>query len=169
MSSTPRKITPQQLAGRYQRLHGQLSEQLKTGPKRTADPIARMATICALLHAKMPHFFWTGFYRLVDDALVVGPYQGPLACALLPPPDGVCWHSINQAQTVVVPDVHAFPGHVACDSRSQSEIVVPVRDSAGQIIAVLDVDSDQPDSFGDVDLAGLEKIVALIMDHELLE
>jgi L-methionine (R)-S-oxide reductase len=168
MADTPRKISPAQLAGRYERIHTQLSEQLKTGPKRTAEPIARMATICALLHAKMPHFFWTGFYRLVDGELVVGPYQGPLACALLPAPAGVCWKGINSRATVIVPDVHAFEGHVACDERSQSEIVVPVFGPGGDILAVLDVDSDQPDSFADADRAGLEKIIALINDGELI-
>ncbi len=167
MAGTPRPTTAAQLAGRYGRIHSQLGEQLKTGPKRTADPIARMATICALLHAKMPHFFWTGFYRLVDGELVVGPYQGPVACALLPPPNGVCWQGVTSGETVIVPDVHAFAGHVACDPRSRSEIVVPVRDAAGQIIAVLDVDSDQPDSFAAVDQVGLEKIVALVNDGKL--
>lgn len=167
MADTPRKISPAQLAARYERICTQLHEQLKTGPKRTTDPIARMATISALLHAKMPHFFWTGFYRLADGDLVVGPYQGPLACALLPPPDGVCWSGINGGATVIVPDVHAYPGHVACDARSQSEIVVPVKDLTGQTVAVFDVDSDQPDSFSEVDQEGLEKIVALVMDQEL--
>ncbi len=168
MADTPRRISPAQLAGRYERIGTQLTEQLKTGPKRTADPIARMATISALLHAKMPHFFWTGFYRLVDSELVVGPYQGPLACALLPAPDGVCWQGIKTGETVIVPDVHAFAGHVACDARSQSEIVVPVFGPGGDVLAVLDVDSDQPDSFGAADRIGLEKIVALINDGQLL-
>ena len=167
MTTSPRATTDAQLAARYLRLHDQLSEQLKSGPKRTADPIARMATVCALLHAKLPHFFWTGFYRLVDGELVVGPYQGPLACALLPAPAGVCWAGINGGTTVVVPDVHAFAGHVACDSRSRSEIVVPVRDRSGAVVAVLDVDSDQPDAFGAVDQAGLERIVALVHDGDL--
>ncbi len=167
MDAASPNSSPARLAGRYQRIHAQLSEQLKTGPKRTADPIARMATISALLHAKMPHFFWTGFYRLVDGDLVVGPYQGPLACALLPAPDGVCWKGIKDGKTVIVPDVHAFAGHVACDARSQSEIVVPVRDSVGEIVAVLDVDSDQSDSFAETDRLGLENIVALVCDGEL--
>lgn len=160
-------IPAQKLAARYQRLHDQLSEQLKTGPKRTVDPIARMATICALLQAKLPHFFWTGFYRLVGGELVVGPYQGPLACALLPPPDGVCWAGITKGETIIVPDVHNFAGHVACDARSQSEIVVPVRDTGGNVMAVLDVDSEQPAAFTTTDQFGLEKIVALINDGEL--
>nr|MEE4267205.1 GAF domain-containing protein [Candidatus Krumholzibacteria bacterium] len=153
------------LAARYDRIAGQLEELLDQGPKQTEDPIARMATACALLSAKMPHFFWTGFYLLKEGKLVVGPYQGPLACAVLPGPEGVCWAAVQQKATVLVPDVHAFPGHVACDSRSQSEIVVPLREPAGNVIGVLDVDSDQPDAFGPVDQAGLEKITAWIMGH----
>ncbi len=167
MSNTPNTFSPDQLAARYERILTQLNEQLKTGPKRTTDPIARMATISALLHAKMPHFFWTGFYRLVGEDLVVGPYQGPLACALLPPPHGVCWHGVTKGATIIVPDVHNFPGHVACDTRSQSEIVVPVMNRDGQTIAVLDVDSDQPNSFSTIDQAGLENIVKMVMDQEL--
>ncbi|MFT5315020.1 MAG: L-methionine (R)-S-oxide reductase, partial [Candidatus Krumholzibacteriia bacterium] len=142
---------------------------LKIGPKRTADPTARMATVSALLHAKMPHFFWTGFYRLLDGPLVVGPYQGPLACAVLPRGAGVCWQAVLDDASLVVPDVHAFAGHVSCDSRSQSEIVVPVRSSFGRTEAVLDVDSDQPNAFRECDRIGLEKIVALIHDGELFD
>lgn len=151
--------TPAQLAARYRRLADQLAELFVDN----RDPVARMATISALLHHKMPHFFWTGFYRLLDDALVVGPYQGPLACAVLDGPEGVCWAGVTSEATVIVPDVHAFAGHVACDARSRSEIVVPVRDGNGAIVAVLDVDSDQPDAFGDVDREGLEAIVAMVM------
>lgn len=146
------------LAGRYRRLHEQLADLYL----KTADPVARMATACAVLHHKQPHFFWTGFYRLLDGKLVVGPYQGPLACSVLPGPDGVCWAAAARGQTVLVPDVHAFPGHVACDARSRSEIVVPVRDAGGAVVAVLDVDSDRPDAFGPADREGLEAIVALL-------
>lgn len=167
MADTHRKTPAARLAARYERICVQLDVQLKTGAKRTTDPVARMATICALLHAKLPHFFWTGFYRLVDGDLVVGPYQGPLACALLPPPDGVCWAGINGGRTIIVPDVHAFPGHVACDARSRSEIVVPVRDPRGRVVAVLDVDAEQPNAFGEVDQVGLEAVAALVMDGTL--
>lgn len=153
---------PSPLAGRYDRIAAQLVELLDHGPKATADPIARMATACALLHHKMPHFFWTGFYLLKDGRLVAGPYQGPLACAVLPGPEGVCWEAVRSGRTQVVPDVHAFPGHVACDARSRSEIVVLLRDAAGVVVGVLDVDSEQPDAFGEDDRAGLERIVALI-------
>ncbi|MBK7671025.1 MAG: GAF domain-containing protein [bacterium] len=146
------------LAGRYRRLREQLLELFR----KTDDPVARMATACAVLHHKQPHFFWTGFYRLQDGKLVVGPYQGPLACSELAGPQGVCWAAVTNGASVVVADVHAFPGHVACDSRSQSEIVVPVRDAQGNLVAVLDVDSDRPAAFSEVDREGLEAIVTLI-------
>jgi L-methionine (R)-S-oxide reductase len=151
--------SPAQLAARYERIFTQLVELFAEND----DPVARMATISALLHHKMPHFFWTGFYRLIAGKLYVGPYQGPLACAVLAGPEGVCWACVNKRESILVPDVHAFEGHVACDARSQSEIVVPVREPWGNVIAVLDVDSDQPDAFTEVDRIGLEKIVALVM------
>ena len=146
------------LAGRYARIATQLADLFA----KTDDPVARMATAVAVLHHKMPHFFWTGFYLLHDGALVVGPYQGPLACAVLPGPGGVCWAGVLRREPILVDDVDAFPGHVACDSRSRSEVVVPVRDAAGEVIGVLDVDSDQPAAFTQVDVAGLTAVVELI-------
>ena len=121
-----------------------------------------MATVAAILHHKMDGFFWTGFYLLRDGNLIVGPYQGPAACQVLPKDTGVCWTGINRGESIIVPDVEKFPGHIACDSRSKSEIVVPVRDNTGQVIAVLDVDSKQLNQFDETDAAGLEKIVGLI-------
>ena len=150
------------LAGRYDRIATQLRELFCEGPKATADPIARMATACAVLHHKMPHFFWTGFYLFRDGRLVVGPYQGPVACAVLPGPEGVCWAGFTRGETLIVPDVHAYPGHVACDARSRSEVVVPLRDGDGTVVGVLDVDSAQPDAFAETDGRGLERIVAMI-------
>lgn len=146
--------------GRYARIADQLAELFV----KTDDPLARMATAVAVLHHKMPHFFWTGFYLLDEQVLLVGPYQGPLACAVLEGPEGVCWAGIERAETVIVPDVHAFPGHVACDGRSNSEIVVPLRDAAGGVVGVLDVDSTEPDAFGEADREGLERIVGMILD-----
>jgi len=146
------------LAARYDRIHLQLQDLFE----KNRDPMARMATMAALLHHKMPSYFWTGFYRLIGGKLVVGPYQGPLACAVLDGPEGVCWAGVQRAESILVPDVHAFEGHVACDGRSQSEVVVPVRDATGTIVAVLDVDSDQPDAFSETDIAGLESLVRLI-------
>jgi GAF domain-containing protein len=155
-------MTDQQRAARYERIADQLAALFTSGPKATDDPVARMATVCALLHHKMRRFFWTGFYLLQEGKLVVGPYQGPLACAVLPGPEGVCWAGVKQDATVIVPDVHEFSGHVACDARSRSEIVVPLRDGQGEVVGVLDVDSDTADAFDETDAAGLERIVALV-------
>ena len=121
-----------------------------------------MATIVAVLHHKMDYFFWTGFYLLDDGELIVGPYQGSLACIKLKKDTGVCWAGINKGETIIVPDVHEFPGHIACDSKSKSEIVVPLRDNKGKIIGVLDVDSKDYDSFDEADKEGLERICTLI-------
>ena len=146
------------LLARYGRIIVQLDE-LYTG---LTDPISRMGSAAALLHHKMPHFFWTGFYRLVDGDLIVGPYQGPLACMLLERHTGVCWAAIDRGESILVADVHAFPGHIACDGRSSSEVVVLVRDGAGEIRGVLDVDAEKTDAFTQADVAGLETIAALI-------
>jgi L-methionine (R)-S-oxide reductase len=144
--------------GRYERLYAQLQELLT----KTTDTTARMATVAAVLHHKMDYFFWCGFYRLVDGELTVGPYQGPLACQVLQKNTGVCWAGVNQAKTLIVPDVEKFPGHIACDSRSKSEIVVPLRNKQGAVNAVLDVDSTSLSSFDETDKEWLEKIVELI-------
>jgi len=135
----------EQLAGRYGRVAAQLDDLFT----KVTDPISRMGSASALLHHKMPHFFWTGFYRLVDGDLIVGPYQGPLACMLLKRNTGVCWAAVERRESILVADVHAFPGHIACDSRSSSEVVVPVYDASGEIRAVLDVDSDKPAAFAE--------------------
>lgn len=140
------------------RIYAQLEELLL----KSSDELARMATISAVLYHKMEYFFWCGFYRLVDDELIVGPYQGPIACQVLRKNTGVCWAGINNAETIIVPDIHKFPGHIACDSRSKSEIVVPVKNSSGKIIGVLDVDSNEYNSFDNVDAKHLEIIVALL-------
>ena len=144
-------------AGRYQRIISQL-EGLLT---KTNDPIARMATIAAVLSNKFDYFFWCGFYILHGDKLIVGPYQGPVACQVLQG-TGVCLAAVNQNQSLVVADVHKFPGHIACDSRSNSEIVIPVRNPDGQIMAVLDVDSASFSSFDETDRIHLEIISALV-------
>src|SRR5512138_3122005 len=136
-------MTKLQKAGRYKRIYDQLVDLLKDRPNAGAC----MSTLAAVLHNKMDYFFWTGFYLLDNGELIVGPYQGSLACIKLKKDTGVCWAGINTGKTIVVPDVHLFPGHIACDSRSNSEIVVPVRNSKGIIIGVLDVDSKEVNSF----------------------
>ncbi len=125
------------------------------------DAIAAMATTSALLHHAFGHL-WTGFYRVVtpDTLLRVGPYQGSLGCLDITFGRGVCGTAAAERRTVVVADVHAFPGHITCDPRSASEIVVPVFDASGALIAVLDIDSPVPSAFGDDDRAGLEALVA---------
>lgn len=127
----------------------------------STDAIAGMATLSAMLHHAFGHL-WTGFYRVVqpDTLLRVGPYQGSLGCQDIAFGRGVCGTAAAERRTVVVADVHAFPGHIACDARSQSEIVVPVFDAQGALMAVLDIDSPVLDAFGDADVAGLEQLVA---------
>ena len=121
------------------------------------DLIARMANLAALLHSEFG-FWWTGFYRVAGDVLVLGPFQGPVACTRIPFGKGVCGSAWKQGGTIVVPDVDAFPGHIACSSESRSEIVVPVfRD--GAVCAVLDIDSRELSTFDEVDAKYLEKLV----------
>jgi GAF domain-containing protein len=149
-------------AGRYSRIYKQLKDLLV----KTDDPLARMASICAVLHHKMDHYFWTGFYLLKEGKLVVGPYQGPVACQELEKDKGVCWAAVNSRAPVLVKDVHAFPGHISCDSRSKSEITLPVFNSKDDIVAVFDVDSDQLASFTRTDQDALSEIMALIFSIE---
>jgi L-methionine (R)-S-oxide reductase len=144
--------------GRYERIYEQIQGLLA----KPGNSLSRMATVVALLSHKMDYFFWTGFYLLDKGELMVGPYQGPVACQLLAKDTGVCWAAINQEESIIVPDVHKFPGHIACDSRSNSEIVIPVQNAEDQIIGVLDVDSKDFNAFDEIDKLWLEKIVSLI-------
>ncbi len=144
--------------GRYSRIYDQLINLLTA----TDSPEARMSTIVAVLHHKIDYFFWTGFYCLYNGELTVKTYQGPVACQVLQKDTGVCWAAINAGETIVVADVHQFPGHIACDSRSNSEIVIPIRNKQGEIFGVLDVDSKDFNSFDDTDAHWLEKITNLI-------
>jgi L-methionine (R)-S-oxide reductase len=142
----------------YQRIFLQLQELLG----KTQDIDARMASISAVLHHKLGMVLWTGFYSLKNGELLVKTYQGPLACQILKKNTGVCWSAVNTQKTVIVPDVHQFKGHIACDPRAKSEIVVPVRDKNGIIIGVLDIDSKVLDRFDKTDAIELEKITGLL-------
>ena len=144
---------------RYQRLYKQIKDLIE---KSSNNPTSNMVTLLAVLHHKMDYFFWTGFYLLQDGKLQVGPYQGSLACINLAKDSGVCWSSINTEQIVIVEDVEAFPGHIACDSHSKSEIVIPLKNQHNEIIGVLDVDSSELNSFDEIDALWLEKIVELV-------
>ena len=150
---------PRDKAARYAALAQEIASVLDGEPDRTA----RMAVVVGMLAQTFPHFFWTGFYR-VDPTrpgeLVRGPYQGTLGCLRIPFGKGVCGAAAERRETVVVEDVHAFPGHIACDSRSASEIVCPVFDAAGGLIAVLDVDAEIPAAFDAIDAEALNRILA---------
>ncbi len=149
----------------YRALAAELAAVIAGEPNR----IARYASAACLIAQAFPErFFWTGFY-LVDpdkpDELVVGPYQGTLGCLRIPFGTGVCGAAAASAKTIIVPDVHDFPGHIACDARSASEIVVPVFDAAGALAAVLDVDSTESNAFDADDQAGLEAICSILLHH----
>lgn len=151
-------LTKEKKAARYERIYTQLQELLAMSPSFDAQ----LATINAVLFHKMPHYFWIGFYFLHRNTLTVGPYQGPLACQELEYPKGVCWKSILSSSTIIVNNVHDFPNHIACDSRSKSEIVIPIINKNEDIIGVLDVDSDNFNAFDKNDENGLKKILSLI-------
>lgn len=124
------------------------------------DPIANMANVAAALKQTFD-FFWVGFYRVIGDELVLAPFQGPVACTRIRKGRGVCGTAWQEARTLIVPDVEQFPGHIACNSASRSEIVVPLIHD-GEVTGVLDIDSDQTDSFDQTDAWYLEKICLLI-------
>lgn len=139
----------------------QLLPQVESLVEGETDMIAKMANVAALLHSEF-NFWWTGFYRVVNDELLLGPFQGPLACVHIGYGRGVCGTAWKEQQTQVVPDVELFPGHIACSSESRSEIVVPMFDADGNVTAVLDIDSRDLATFDEVDRQYLERLVALM-------
>ncbi|MBQ6082930.1 MAG: GAF domain-containing protein [Bacteroidales bacterium] len=138
-------------------LYENLIPQIQSLVEGEPDSIANMANVSACLKDTF-HFWWVGFYRVVGDELVLGPFQGPLACTRIKKGKGVCGTAWQKAETVVVPDVDAFPGHIACSSLSRSEIVVPIVKN-GEVIAVLDIDSEKLNTFDDIDRKYLEELV----------
>lgn len=139
-----------------------LYAQIKSITEGEDDLIANMANVAAMIHETFG-FWWTGFYRVIGNELVLGPFQGPLACSRIPFGKGVCGTAWKNAETVIVPDVDAFPGHIACSSASKSEIVVPVFGADGaSIIAVLDIDSASYATFDEADRIWLERIVTML-------
>ena len=137
-----------------------LTEQIKSLTEGETDAIAVMANVCAAIQQEMG-FFWTGFYRVVGNELLLGPFQGPVACMHIPYGKGVCGSAWKQRETIVVPDVEQFPGHIACSSLSRSEIVVPLFSDSGDVTAVLDIDSKELATFDDTDRRYLETICGL--------
>ena len=144
-----------------------LTEQIRSLIEGETDVVAVMANVCAAIHQEMG-FFWTGFYRVMHKAdsdekeLVLGPFQGPVACMHIPFGKGVCGTAWERRETIVVPDVEQFPGHIACSSLSRSEIVVPVFSSGGNVTAVLDIDSKELATFDETDRQYLEAICRLM-------
>jgi L-methionine (R)-S-oxide reductase len=161
MAYAARDDRPADKAARYAEVEAEILAVLDGEPNRTA----RMATVASMLADAFPVFFWTGFY-VVDpdkaDELVVGPYQGTLGCLRIAFGRGVCGAAARDRATQVVDDVHAFPGHIACDSRSASEIVVPVFDPSGHLIAVFDVDATVTSAFDAADAYALERLMARV-------
>ena len=161
MAYAARDDRPADKAARYAEVEAEILAVLDGEP----DRIARMATVSSMLADAFPAFFWTGFYGVDPakaDELVVGPYQGTLGCLRIPFGRGVCGAAAAERRTPIVEDVHAFPGHIACDSRSASEIVVPVLDPSGDLIAVLDVDATEKAAFDAVDAEWLERLMAKV-------
>ena len=161
MSYVARDDRPADKADRYAEVEAEVLAVLDGEPNVTA----RMATVASMLADAFDHFFWTGFYVVAPDKadeLVVGPYQGTLGCLRIAFGRGVCGTAAAKRLTQIVEDVHAFPGHIACDSRSASEIVVPVFDAQGELIAVFDVDATTQAAFDAVDQAGLERLMAKV-------
>ncbi len=145
-----------------QQIYSELLPQIEALVADEPDLIANLANVAAVLKEAFG-FFWVGFYLVKDGQLVLGPFQGPLACTRIDFGSGVCGHAYTTAATVVVPDVDAFPGHIACSSAARSEIVVPVFDVNGRVAAVLDVDSDKLADFDDKDAEGLGSIAKTLV------
>lgn len=141
-------------------LYENLLPQIQALVEGEADEIANMANISACLKDTF-NFWWVGFYRVVNEELLLGPFQGPLACTRIRKGKGVCGTAWQKAETIIVPDVDEFPGHIACSSLTKSEIVVPVFKN-GEVVAVLDIDSEKAGNFDETDKEFLEKLVALI-------
>ncbi|WP_298744528.1 GAF domain-containing protein [uncultured Brevundimonas sp.] len=161
MSYVARDDRPADKAARYAEVEAEILAVLEGEPNLGA----RMATVASMLADAFPGFFWTGFYVVDPERtgeLVVGPYQGTLGCLRIPFGRGVCGAAARDRATQVVDDVHAFPGHIACDSRSASEIVVPVLDRTGELIAVFDVDATEKAAFDTVDATALERLLARV-------
>lgn len=140
-----------------------LIPQIKSLVEDETDLIANLANICAVLKYSMEGFFWVGFYFRHDDELVLGPYQGPLACTRIKIPNGVCGTAVNEKRSIVVDDVNRFPGHITCSTDSKSEIVIPIFKN-GEAVAVLDIDSDSFSNFDDTDMNFLQQACKIVSE-----
>ena len=147
----------------------ELLTELSVLLENEVDIIACMAIIIAEIHPRFPYYLWTGFYRKIgEDELILAPYHGTPGCFRIAFGTGVCGTAAERKETIIVPDVHKFPDHIACDTRSNSEIVVPVFNNKSDVIAVLDIDSEDFNGFDEDDREGLEEIVKLLKDKIIL-
>jgi GAF domain-containing protein len=144
-------------------IYDEIAPQIESLVAGEPDTIANLANVAAALKEAFG-FFWVGFYIVKDDQLVLGPFQGPLACTRIRFDEGVCGHCYTTRETIIVPNVDEFPGHIVCSSAARSEIVVPVFNGSGDIVAVLDVDSDQLSDFDEIDATGLERVARIVSD-----
>ena len=142
-------------------LYDQLYPQLKALVQGEKDELANRANFCAAIKETFG-FLWVGFYRIIQDELVLGTFQGPIACTRIQKGRGVCGQSWAQNKVIIVKDVDLFPGHISCSSESKSEIVIPLRDANGDVYAVLDIDDAEKNTFDDTDKENLEKLLSLI-------
>lgn len=142
-------------------IYSEIVPQIDALVEGEPDVVANLANVAAVLKEAFG-FFWVGFYLAKKEQLVLGPFQGPLACTRIDFDKGVCGHAYTTRETVVVPDVEKFPGHIACSSAARSEVVVPFFNSDGRVAGVIDVDSDRLDDFGDADVAGLEQVARIV-------
>ena len=156
-------VAPPAPAAAGPRLYASLLDQAKALLAGERDATANAANLASLVFHTLPDLNWAGFYWMKDGGLVLGPFQGKPACVRIALGKGVCGTAAAARRTVVVPDVHAFPGHIACDSASESEVVVPVV-KAGRLLGVLDLDSPRPARFGEEDAQGLEALVSAFVD-----
>lgn len=151
-------------AGDRATIYAELQPQIAALIEGETDLTANLANIAAVLREAFG-FYWVGFYLKKGDQLVLGPFQGPLACTRIDFDKGVCGHAYTTRQTTIVPDIDEFPGHIACSSASRSEIVVPLFDGSGEVVAVLDVDSDSLNDFSAIDADAFESIAKLLEAH----
>lgn len=145
----------------------ELGQRIRALTEGETDPVALMATVACEVHHSDERFDWTGFYRVVaPELLKIGPYQGGHGCLTIPFDKGVCGAAARTGQVQLVPDVEAFPGHIACSSSTRSELVLPVHDAIGRLVAVFDIDSDLPDAFTETDAAAIAEILASVFERE---
>lgn len=148
----------------YERALEEIKVQIDTLEKGIIVP--RMATIVAVLKDIMPHYLWCGFYFAEENEMIIGPYQGRIACPNIPY-TGVCGTAARKKAPLVVPDVEKFPGHIVCDERAKSEIVIPIKDGKGRVIGVFDVDSDIKGAFNEIDIKYLQKLTPILLEGEI--